>query len=172
MEEDFAHLVLSSWKSPLDMDDYSHMDALTLKLRRLKCTIKEWERLKNHERKQQILDINEGISNILLEDSGLLSASNADKLKILQARKGKYWAHEITTQRLKSRVQWIKEGDANTSFFHSYASSRRNTNTTWSLNDKDGNPVSEDPALKMLGKQHLVKFLVMTRLQILLTNLK
>ena len=51
MEEDFAHLVLSSWKAPLDMDDYSHMDVLTLKLRRLKGTVKAWERVKNHERK-------------------------------------------------------------------------------------------------------------------------
>ena len=154
MEEDFAPLVLSSWKTPLDLDDYSHMDALTVKLRRLKCTVKDWERLKNQERKLHILDINEGISNILLKDSGLLSASNADKLKILQARKGKYWAHEITTQRLKREVQWIKEGDANTRFFHSFASARRNTNAIWYLNDKVGRPVFEDFALKLLGKQH------------------
>ena len=39
-------------------------------------------------------------------------------------------------------------------FFLSYASARRNTNNFWSLNDKDGNPVSEDPSLKLLGKQH------------------
>ena len=90
MEDDFSPLVHPSWKTPLALDDYSHMDALTLKLHRLKCTVKEWERLKNHERKQHILDINEGISNILLEDSGLLSAFNVDKLKILQARIGKY----------------------------------------------------------------------------------
>ena len=51
------------------------------------------------------MEINEGISELLLEGSGILSASNTDKLKILQERKGKYWAHEITTQRLKSRVQ-------------------------------------------------------------------
>ena len=36
LEEDFAHLVLSSWKVPLDKDDYCHMDILSLKLRRLK----------------------------------------------------------------------------------------------------------------------------------------
>ena len=66
------------------------MDVLTLKLCKLKCTVKDWERLKNHERRKQILEINEGISNILKEDSGLLSASNAEKLKVLQDRKDKY----------------------------------------------------------------------------------
>ena len=114
MEDDFAPLVLSSWKASLALDDYSHMDALSFKLRRLKGIVKDWERKKNHERKMQILEINEGISNILLEDLGLLSASNADKLKILQSRKGIYWAHEITTHKRKRRVQWINEGDANT----------------------------------------------------------
>ena len=53
--------------------------------------------MKNLERKQQILEINEGISNILLEDSGIISVSNVDKLKNLQDRKDKYYAHEITT---------------------------------------------------------------------------
>ena len=52
MEEEFAHLILSSWKAPLDMDDYRHMDVLTLKLRRLKGTVKAWDRVKNLESKQ------------------------------------------------------------------------------------------------------------------------
>ena len=100
------------------------------------------------------MEINEGISEILLEYFGIISASNAEKMKILQERKGKYWAHEITTQRLKSKVQWIKEGDANTRFFPSFASSRRTTNAIWSLKDQNGLYVSEDLALKQLGKQH------------------
>ena len=80
-------MVLSSWKAPLDMDDYSHMDVLSLKLRRLKGSVKDWERVKNLERNQQILEINEGILDILLEDSGIISASNVAKLKIF--RKGR-----------------------------------------------------------------------------------
>ena len=82
-------MVHSSWKVPLDKDDYCHMDILSLKLRRLKGTVKDWERVKNLERKQQILEINEGISELLLEDSGILSVTNTDKLKILQERKSK-----------------------------------------------------------------------------------
>ena len=55
---------------------------------------------------------------------------------------------------MKSRVQWIKEGDANTRFFHSFAYARRNTNAIWSLKDQNRISVSEDMALKQLGKQH------------------
>ena len=97
MEDDFPPLVTSSWKAPLALEDCSHMEALTCKLRRLEGMVKEWERKKNCERKLQILEINEEILNILLEDSSLMTSSNADKLKCLQVRKGKYWAHEITT---------------------------------------------------------------------------
>ena len=46
--------------------------------------------MKNLERKKQILEINEGISDILLEDSGIISAPNVEKWKTLQERKGKY----------------------------------------------------------------------------------
>ena len=135
LEEDFKHLVLSSWKAPLELIDHCHMDLLTHKLRRLKGSVKVWERAKNLERQQQILDINIGISDLLLDDSGILSVPNKIKWESLQEKKSKYWAHEITTQRLKSRVLWLKEGDANMRFFHSFASARRNTNTIWSLND-------------------------------------
>ena len=84
----------------------------------------------------------------------VLSAENLERLKTLQERKGKYWAHEITSQRLKSRVLWINKGDANTNFFHSFTSARRNYNAIWSLNDKYGNVVSEDAPLKQLRKEH------------------
>ena len=54
MEEDFAQPVSSSWKAPLTAENFSHMDVLILKLRRLKGTLKAWEKEKNLERKQQI----------------------------------------------------------------------------------------------------------------------
>ena len=117
-----------------------------------------------------IIEINEEISSLLLLDSGILSIENSRKLRILLDRQEKFWAHEVTTQRLKSRVLWIKEGDANTRFFHSYASARRNTNTIWSLLDEEGNLVAGDPALKRLGKQHFRGYFRMMTLQTFRTS--
>ena len=75
-----------------------------------------------------LLNINEEITNILLMDFGILTAVNASRMKELQDKKGNLLAHEVTTQRLKRRILWLKEGDANTNFFHAYASARRNSN--------------------------------------------
>ena len=41
----------------------------------------------------------------------------------------------------KSRIQWIKEGDANTNFFHKYVAARHNRNTITILIDSEGNKV-------------------------------
>lgn len=38
----------------------------------------------------------------------------------------------------KTKVQWLKEGDNNTTFFHRIASARRNTNYIHSLKDVNG----------------------------------
>ena len=69
------------------MIDYCHMDVLTFKLRRLKGSVKDLERAKNLERKQQLLNINEGILDLLLEDSGIVSAPMLKSGKLF--RKGR-----------------------------------------------------------------------------------
>ena len=38
----------------------------------------------------------------------------------------------------KSRIQWLKEGDQNTAFFHSSIKNRLNRNKILSLNDPNG----------------------------------
>ena len=74
---------MSSWKTPLAIGPTNHLYSLTLKMGRLKGTVKGWERKKLCERKQLMFDINDEISNILLMDSGLLTADNANRLKDL-----------------------------------------------------------------------------------------
>jgi len=56
--------------------------------------------------------------------------------------------HEEQYWRLKIRAIWIKEGDKKSSFFHRYASHRKNVNTIWSLSHDNGYTHCSLPELK------------------------
>jgi len=45
---------------------------------------------------------------------------------------------EEQSWRIKSKATWIKEGNRNSSFFHRFASHRKNVNTIWSISDDWG----------------------------------
>ena len=94
MEDDFTPLVESSRKAPLGFGPSNPLDSLLGKLRQLKGSIKGWERKKNCDRKQLLMDINEEIINILLMDSGILIVVNASRMKEIQDKKGNLLAHE------------------------------------------------------------------------------
>ena len=63
-------------------------------------------------------------------------------------------SHQILTWKLKSRVDWIQEGDANTKFFHSFTSAKRNHKAIWSLQNPSRENIEDDANLKVLGVQH------------------
>ena len=90
-------------------------------------------------RKLEMLSIDSEIGSILHNSFGIPNSIEADRLLALKIKKGKFLAQEVLTQRLKSRALSIGEGDANTKFFHSFASARRNKKTIWSLMYHEGN---------------------------------
>ena len=60
----------------------------------------------------------------------------------------------MLTPKLKIRALWICEGEANTKYFNSFSSVRRNSKTIWDLYDNDGKLITTDATLKQLGEQH------------------
>lgn len=101
-----------------------------------------------------MLSIDSEIGSILVNSSGIPNTTDANRLLALKNKKGKFLTQEVLTLRLKSKALWISEGDANTKFFHSFASARRNKKTIWSLTHHEGNLISNDPPpyLKGWGK--------------------
>ena len=47
-------------------------------------------------------------------------------------------------------------GDANTKFFHSYASARRNSKSIWGLQNHIGELIEDEAQLKLLGVSHFL----------------
>ena len=82
---------------------------------------------------------------------GLLSSSENHRLSILKLELKKLLDHELRSAMLQSRLSWASLGDANTKFFHSVASARKNQNVIWGVQDERGILVEEDKELKALG---------------------
>ena len=56
--------------------------------------------------------------------------------------------------KLKSKINWIELGDANTKFFHSFASTCRNFNAIWALQNENGLLLNEESQMRSLGEKH------------------
>ena len=102
-----------------------------------------------------MMDIDSEIGSLLHMSSGTLSDFDCHRLADLKAKKDCFLSQDILTLKLKSIALWICEGDVNTKFFHSYASTRRNFHAIQALSDHEGHLVSIDTPLKQLGEQHI-----------------
>ena len=73
----------------------------------------------------------------------------------------------MLTLKLKSRAFWICEGEANTKYFNSFSSAKRNSKIIWDLNDNEGKLITTDATLKQLGEQHFADLSVLINLGLL-----
>ena len=85
---------------------------------------------------------------------GILSQVDQMTLNELRLKKKSLMAHELLTWQLNGRTTWAAQGDANTKYFHSIASGRRNHNAIWALKDDEDNLVEDEGSLKDLGIKH------------------
>ena len=138
---------LISLKSP-----NAGMDDLSLKLRLLKRKVKVWTREKTLEMREKSIRIEEEIKSLLETSStGLLCSLDNIRLLALREELHRWMNHELQSARLQSRMTWETLGDANTNFFHSVATARKNQNAIWGLEDEGGNLIEDDKGIKALG---------------------
>lgn len=118
----------------------SHMRSFIEKLWILRQATKKWEINKKRHLNGEL----EAINKELMEISPLLTGITLPidircRIRALQNRRLALLLIKETTWKLKSRAIWIRDGDRNTKFFHSYANFRRHTESIWEIYDSDGN---------------------------------
>ncbi|KAI0488576.1 hypothetical protein KFK09_028414 [Dendrobium nobile] len=135
------HIVSSRWKKPFLGDV---MEVLNKNCKKVLKDLFYWSkaRLKNFslekdKLKAEILGLQEEESRLgwLNEDKLWLLKAKVKQLNVVLNNLNTWW-------RQRAKAKWIKDGDANTKFFHSFANSRRNVN--WISQVKDANGVLSD----------------------------
>lgn len=105
------------------------------KLKGIKSKLKEWNREHCGNLEEQILKAKEVIARIdLKSEVGVLSVEEVDERRLCVQKIFRLTSLKCSLLWQKSRIKWLKEGDANSKFFHRCIQKRRKINELLSLN--------------------------------------
>ncbi|MCH90117.1 transposon TX1 putative 149 kDa protein, partial [Trifolium medium] len=135
--KDFKSLVESYWRN----SNYSGWMAYVLKekLKGLKTVIKEWNRQSYGAVDAKIEKLISEIS--MLDVKAELVGLSEEEVGRRKAVFSEMWHLKLSKESMvvqRSRTRWLREGDANSSYFHACIKSRRKQNTITALQTADG----------------------------------
>ncbi|KAL0011518.1 hypothetical protein SO802_006626 [Lithocarpus litseifolius] len=131
-KEECKEVIQDAWNACLDI---STPEGLALSLRTCAANLSSWSHSVFGHIPRQIQAKRTALQSLVLRDSdGSLGAeinSLRKDINDLLDSEDIYWSP-------RSRVQWLREGDCNTKFFHFRASKRKKKNTILGLRDDNG----------------------------------
>eukprot|EP00253_Pinus_taeda_P017644 PITA_17644 len=151
---DFINKISGWWSEDLHIQGTS-MFLLHKRLKHIKCKLKDWN-------KKEFGDIFKGkkaVENKLQELNQVLISTGFDKVRDEKANKlqqewENFCKQEEIFWRQKSRVQWLKEGEKNTRFFHRSTLTNRAHNRISSIKDEEGHILSFHEGIEVMLVQH------------------
>ncbi|KAL9686367.1 hypothetical protein QQ045_023824 [Rhodiola kirilowii] len=131
------------WKDQFKRCDVSDL-SLGEKLVNCSHELQRWNRVVFGKVQNRIKAIKKEIKQVKAE---FRSEELIEKEAELHGELDEWLAREELLCRQRSRIEWLKEGDSNTTFFHTRASQRRRKNTVSKIKGKDGYWITVDADL-------------------------
>eukprot|EP00253_Pinus_taeda_P013455 PITA_13455 len=150
----FLEMVKKWWSEPLEVNG-SKMFNLQKKLKTTKQKIKDWNKTVFGNIFQEKVILENKLEHIHREGAaGNLSAEAMEQEKTLSQQWHKRCSQEETLWRQKSRIQWLKEGELNTKFFHRSALDHRSNNRILELKNNAGEILKNHNDISALLSDH------------------
>jgi exonuclease III len=133
-----------TWWAQAEIDHGTHMYKFQQRLKNFKQLIKRWNKTTFGDillRKREIESQLEELQRIFI--TGNRTQNLAREEEELIANLEACREQEEILWRQKSRVQWLKEGERNTNFFHRAMTHRRYINRITQLEDDQGTPIRD-----------------------------
>jgi exonuclease III len=133
-----------SWWDQAEIDHGTHMFKFQQRLKNFKAFLKKWNRTTFGDiflRKKEVENKLEDMQRTLIGGSRTQDLAREEE-KLLEELETCREQEEILW-RQKSRVQWLKEGERNTKFFHKAMTHRRHINRITQLEDDHGTPIKD-----------------------------
>ncbi|XP_026442645.1 uncharacterized protein LOC113342265 [Papaver somniferum] len=141
----FMQVIIDSWSEEISGNPiYIFMN----KLKRLKKILKAWNWEVFGDVKANLAKVEEKVLEEILKSNN--DPTNINLLNNLVTARGEYdmAAHNYHTfLRDKARINWIKEGDINSKFFHTSIKLRQSQNSITELEDSSGNIITDQKGI-------------------------
>lgn len=145
----FLDTIKNSWDAPVQAS--CPLECFSIKLKRLTRTLQSWGAKSVGHIKTQLALAREVLHRLeMAHDRRTLSSGEDWLRRDLKRLCLKLASFERTIARLRSRVRYLKDGDANASFFHKQAAFRRRKNSISKLIDGDQVATSQEDKHKIL----------------------
>ncbi|KAI0499491.1 hypothetical protein KFK09_017695 [Dendrobium nobile] len=133
-----SYVIISrSWKKPMRG---SNVEILNAKFKRSLKALFFWSRAKHKSLEELKKSLKDEILELQMEESadGGLSENKLQILRSKVCQLNSTIGRICTWWRQRAKIQWIKDGDSNSKFFHAYASARKNSNWIKQIKNDDG----------------------------------